>query len=504
MTAPYFPPFALLGGRTLSCPTPTAGLGSPIPGLTICMQMCGPGFAGLPFELTIRNATSAIFIKFIPQSYDSVANTGVALAEADVFGIIVPIPPSVVWRGTVPMYAQTSGGVGYSGPFFNFMMSLNFNTGIWQAYCNDTALPVISPGASGGTINNTDFNVSIDFLGADGFANVWLQPAAYDLSVTANRRQWINADLSSVQLPSNGAVTISGVGSVSPAVFLAATTLSADAIVNNSGSAAAWGVITPATPSLVLDTACLVTVPLPPPSANATLADLFFSEVPGFVDFTVESNRRRFITATGGARSLGTDGSAPYGTTPVVFLTRTGAPLTFANNNGRGGTFPVFGTALTAGATNPPGSAVSTLTFTPATGGQGVLGDYRNGNLYAFNPATLTDNGTARKWIRRWRALPQETMAAVKFSSLTIDMQTGIGISDGARPQLVLRWSDDGGFTWSDDRILAVGIKGDTTATIKFNRLGMTRRFAGSDRLFELSSTDPFVVSIMDAEVDVG
>lgn len=135
-------------------------------------------------------------------------------------------------------------------------------------------------------------------------------------------------------------------------------------------------------------------------------------------------------------------------------------------------------------------------------GAQGVLGDYLTGNLYAFNPQTLLDNGTQRKWLRRWRALPQATMNAVKYAWLAIKMQTGIGVPDGTVPQLVLRWSDDDGRTWSDERIIEAGQSGHTTQLIKWNRLGMTRRFSGSDRIFELSSSDPFMASIIDAEVD--
>jgi hypothetical protein len=67
----------------------------------------------------------------------------------------------------------------------------------------------------------------------------------------------------------------------------------------------------------------------------------------------------------------------------------------------------------------------------------------------------------------------------------------------------MLRWSDDGGRTWSEQRFQPVGELGATTQSVKFNRLGMTRRFGGSDRYFELSSSDPFAVAIIDAEVDV-
>lgn len=235
---------------------------------------------------------------------------------------------------------------------------------------------------------------------------------------------------------------------------------------------------------------------------QASIADLWFSSTPGFVDLTVESNRRKFISVTGGARNPGLGGEAPFGVQPPVFLSRRGAADTFADNLGRGGPFLIVGDPLDDAATNPPGSATSVPRLVGSSSGRGVLGDYRNGNLYAFNPATLTDNGTRRRWVRRWRALSKSVPDAVSFRWLSIDMQTGIQVPDGADPQLVLRWSDDGGYTFSDERIVAAGRKGETTQTIKFNRLGMTRRFAGSDRIFELSSSDPFAVAIFDADVE--
>jgi hypothetical protein len=142
------------------------------------------------------------------------------------------------------------------------------------------------------------------------------------------------------------------------------------------------------------------------------------------------------------------------------------------------------------------------VTGQATSGGAGVLGDYRNGNLYAFNPNTLTDNGTQRRWLRRWRALAQGSIAAKRFSSLVVAMQTGAGVKAGSAPQLVLRWSDDGGATWSGERIVAAGALGATSQRIRFNRLGSTRRVGGSDRIFELSSSDPFMTALLDADVD--
>ena len=53
---------------------------------------------------------------------------------------------------------------------------------------------------------------------------------------------------------------------------------------------------------------------------------------------------------------------APFGVAPPVYLSRRGAPATFAANNGRGGAFIISGGTLAAGGSAPPGSSSSTTT----------------------------------------------------------------------------------------------------------------------------------------------
>lgn len=137
-----------------------------------------------------------------------------------------------------------------------------------------------------------------------------------------------------------------------------------------------------------------------------------------------------------------------------------------------------------------------------AFAGKAVVGDYRNGNLYALDLATLTDNGTQRKWLRSWRALQKPSEQPVRFSSLRIDMQTGIDIASDANPQAMLRWSDDGGHTWSNEHLAAIGRTGETAHRVMYRRLGSTRRNSGLDRIFELSSADACPVAIVGAELD--
>jgi hypothetical protein len=300
----------------------------------------------------------------------------------------------------------------------------------------------------------------------------------------------------------NGAVatnTFTGVGGSSP-IFMASNDLDGLIVLTTTFT---QGADSPepvsGTPSSFSGFAIMTGV-LDPPSA--AIADLWFGQTDGLLDLTVTTNRRKFITDLGGAQNLPANLSSTLGVSPRVFLSSSGLAASFAENLGRGGPFAVSGGMLQPSPSNPPGSAVSITTPQANSPGQGVLGDFRNGNLYAFNPKTLTDNGTQRKWLRRWLALPAGSSDPKQFYSLYIDIQTGIGVPDGENPQVVLRWSDDGGFTWSHERFASVGMSGQTARGLKFNRLGGTRRYGGSDRIFEISSTDAFLLSILGAEVD--
>jgi hypothetical protein len=136
--------------------------------------------------------------------------------------------------------------------------------------------------------------------------------------------------------------------------------------------------------------------------------------------------------------------------------------------------------------------------------GKHVVGDYQSGNLYAFDDNTYTDNGQVRKWLRSWRAMPpdQQVFTPMRFNSLQIDCQTGINIPDGTNPQFMLRWSDDGGYTWSNESWSDGNQPGSTFSRVMFRRMGTTKRSGGLDRIFELSGTDPVPVAIVDADLD--
>ena len=181
-------------------------------------------------------------------------------------------------------------------------------------------------------------------------------------------------------------------------------------------------------------------------------------------------------------------------------------------------------------------------------GEQTVVGDYENGNLYAFDLDVYSDNGMPQKWLRSWRALPpnQNNLKRTAHHTLQLNCETGVGVDigptndptiaffatrnitsaavnnvvtnsgdylifsmttvpsgtadgQGGDPQVMLRWSDDGGHTWSNEHWTSMGKIGEYGRRAIWRRLGMTVKLR--DRIYEVSGTDPVKVDIMGAEL---
>lgn len=168
------------------------------------------------------------------------------------------------------------------------------------------------------------------------------------------------------------------------------------------------------------------------------------------------------------------------------------------------------------------------------------VGDYENGKIYKFSLDVYSDDGAAQRWLRSWRALPTgaNNLKRTAHHTLQIDCETGVGlpgydfndvgllstettneliitedgnkiavtfpitaITVGANPQLMLRWSDDGGHTWNGNRQVSMGRVGQYGVRAIFRRLGMTTKIR--DRVYEISGTDPVKIAIMGAELDL-
>lgn len=164
--------------------------------------------------------------------------------------------------------------------------------------------------------------------------------------------------------------------------------------------------------------------------------------------------------------------------------------------------------------------------------GEILVGDWLLGLIYAFDPTVYSDNNVTQRWLRSWRALPtgQNNLKRTAHHMLQLDCESGVGMLDaetflllteddnfltlengdyisssnstpvlGSNPQVMLRWSDDGGHTWSNEHWAEMGKIGEYYRRVVWRRLGMTLKLR--DRVYEISGTDPVKIAIMGAEL---
>jgi hypothetical protein len=169
--------------------------------------------------------------------------------------------------------------------------------------------------------------------------------------------------------------------------------------------------------------------------------------------------------------------------------------------------------------------------------GQVVVGDWENGNLYQLDQNNYTDN---TKTIRRLRRAPHLTTNLQRqyFDELQLQFQPGVGIQGFSRdrntylgdpytitatgsliiayqdidvignagqiqirdvlynPKAMLRWSNDGGSSWSKEYWQDIGQQGKYKNRAIWRRLGMSR-----DRIFEVVVSDPVKAVIVSANL---
>ena len=131
--------------------------------------------------------------------------------------------------------------------------------------------------------------------------------------------------------------------------------------------------------------------------------------------------------------------------------------------------------------------------------GMHLVGDYRSSKVYELDLDYHFDGADSRKWLR---SSPHVSSALkyVFYSTFQVDMEFGVGnsVEPGFDPQIIMRVSDDGGNTWSNERYKSMGKIGEYTARAKFNNCGRSR-----DRVFEVSGTDPVKTVLLDALIDI-
>jgi len=126
-----------------------------------------------------------------------------------------------------------------------------------------------------------------------------------------------------------------------------------------------------------------------------------------------------------------------------------------------------------------------------------LVGDYQNGLVYQLDNAVYTDNGNTIRRLRRAPHLVSDFQRQY-FAELQIQFQPGVGleVGQGQDPQAMLRWSNDGGSTWSNEHWVSIGAVGRYKNRAIWRRLGTAR-----DRIFEVAITDPVKAVIVSANL---
>jgi hypothetical protein len=155
-----------------------------------------------------------------------------------------------------------------------------------------------------------------------------------------------------------------------------------------------------------------------------------------------------------------------------------------------------------------------------------LVGDWENGQIYMLDQNVYTDDGGEIRRLRRAPHLVSDFQRQY-FSELQILFQPGVGLSGnitgstsptnavagvgvaglaiagqnnlatlGANPQAMLRWSNDGGSTWSNEHWTSIGLQGAYKNRAIWRRLGQAR-----DRIFEVVVTDPIKAVIVAANL---
>lgn len=121
--------------------------------------------------------------------------------------------------------------------------------------------------------------------------------------------------------------------------------------------------------------------------------------------------------------------------------------------------------------------------------GNRIAGDELNGNLWDMNRSVYVDGDTPLVAVRRTPHLwDRSDRNRVRQHWLQIEFRPGVGLvtGQGSDPVAVLRWSNDGGFTWPGVRMLNIGKIGEYTRRAVARRLGAAR-----DRVYEVRVSDP-------------
>jgi hypothetical protein len=127
-----------------------------------------------------------------------------------------------------------------------------------------------------------------------------------------------------------------------------------------------------------------------------------------------------------------------------------------------------------------------------------LCGGTRSGKIYMMKPDVYTEDSTTISRVRITAPLyDQDIYGLICVDNLSVRMSTGLA-ELGEEPEVAMRYSNDGGFTWSDETLRrSTGSTGEYAKRVDWNRLGTSREW-----VFEFTITEPTPFSLLDATID--
>lgn len=130
--------------------------------------------------------------------------------------------------------------------------------------------------------------------------------------------------------------------------------------------------------------------------------------------------------------------------------------------------------------------------------GKNYVSYENDNNLYILDDDILTDNGST---ILRLMNPPRFNFENKKISlrKVKLEWEKGIGLTSGqgSDPHIMMRYSKDGGYSWSSRLNRKLGEKGKYYYELSWDRLGQ-----GRDYVLELSVSDPVPVELYGLYID--
>lgn len=131
--------------------------------------------------------------------------------------------------------------------------------------------------------------------------------------------------------------------------------------------------------------------------------------------------------------------------------------------------------------------------------GKHLVGDRMTGTISALDATLGTESdGTAIVRVRRAPTVRNEHLL-VDYRKLEVLLETGLGTAtgQGVAPVVNMRYSDDGGRTWSNERPCGSGRMGQYRTRVYWQQLGHSR-----DRMFEIVMSDPIAWRLIEAWIN--